>query len=220
WITAEGLYLAVLLFWMAAILVVLVIQTVSLNRKVRGSEVKFTRLAGQHQRLSEKAKTLKEAAEKDSLSGLLNRRGLELAFERLRQTGMPMALLLMDIDHFKRINDRRGHNEGDRIIQQMAKVLSSNTREQDVVARWGGEEFIILCVATQSEQAEALAEKIRNKIFQTEFDENKPLAITASFGVASFINEEALTSVLERADHALYEAKAQGRNCTVVAPTT
>lgn len=218
WITAETWYLSILTVWMGLAFTVLVVQSLLLARRARGNEQKYTELASKHRKLRDRARELKLASEKDALTGLLNRRGLEIALEDLRQTETEMSLLVLDIDHFKRINDRRGHSEGDRVIQQVAQVLQDNTREQDLVARWGGEEFVLLCPATGLDQAEKLAEKIREKIFSSVFDQQKPLAVTASFGVTGFAPEESFASVFERADSALYQAKHQGRNCTVVKP--
>lgn len=216
WIAAEAWYLAILSFWMTLIFLILVWQTLQLARRARGSERKYVQLAGEHRRLRDTARQLQLASEKDVLTGLLNRRGMENALEKVRQLDMSWSLIVMDIDHFKRINDRRGHVEGDRIIQQVAQILQHNTREQDLVSRWGGEEFVLLCPATEIDQAQKLAEKIRETIFQTNFDTDNPLAVTASFGVASFAPGESFVSVFERADQALYEAKNQGRNCTLV----
>ena len=216
WISAEAWYLTILSFWMGVIFLILVWQTLQLSRRARGTEQKYVQLASEHRRLRDTARQLQMASEKDALTGLLNRRGMQSALEKVRQLNVGCSLIVMDIDHFKRINDRRGHVEGDNIIRQVAHILESNTREQDLVARWGGEEFLLLSPATEIDQAQKLAEKIRQTIFQANFGSEGPLAVTASFGVTSFAPGETFDTVFERADQALYEAKNQGRNCTMV----
>src|SRR5690606_3417694 len=127
------------------------------------------------------------------------------------------SLVIIDIDHFKRINDTRGHNAGDQIIVLLAQLIVQHTREQDAVCRWGGEEFLLLCPNTSVDQAFSLAEKIRKIIFANEFDRGQPLMVSASFGVCQFMPGESFVAALGRADKALYRAKALGRNCTLMA---
>lgn len=150
----------------------------------------------------------------DRLTGLFNRRKLDelLAEETARcaRYGGNFGVVLLDIDHFKLVNDTYGHQVGDDVLTTFAKVLSSHTRESDVVGRWGGEEFLIVCRETDRDGVAALAEKLRATVQETPFPVvgNK----TASFGVAVFDGEESMKDLVSRADGALYAAKEGGRN--------
>jgi diguanylate cyclase (GGDEF)-like protein len=123
-------------------------------------------------------------------------------------------LLFIDIDHFKKINDTYGHNIGDQVLLAFVDTLSKNTRTQDLLARWGGEEFVLACPDTSLENACGLAEKLRRCIEENNWP--KALRVTASFGVAQLLEGESPTDFIARADKALYVAKAQGRNCVRV----
>lgn len=124
------------------------------------------------------------------------------------------SLILLDIDHFKEINDDFGHCAGDTVLQTLSGVLKLCVREEDIVARWGGEEFVIMSRQDRPEDALALAKRIADKIQRTRFTVSKP--ITCSFGIARLKEHESMTRCLERADQALYEAKAKGRNCICI----
>lgn len=122
---------------------------------------------------------------------------------------------MIDIAHFKTVNDHFGHVVGDEIIKQMANLFSEHIRENDVVGRWGGEEFLILCPDTNLQGARTLAEHLRERIAQTHFGIDK-MTITASFGVSDYRDGEMIKDCIRRADQALYQAKHNGRNQTVV----
>jgi diguanylate cyclase (GGDEF)-like protein len=154
----------------------------------------------------------KSDAMTDPLTGLLNRRAL--LDDTAQEVPLNTALLVMDLDHFKAINDKFGHGAGDRVLRAFAEVIFSNIRAEDVAARLGGEEFCILLSASSPKAASAVAERIRatleTKLFQTA---TGPIAVTVSVGVAIRLAEpETLQSLLSRADAALYQAKAAGRN--------
>jgi diguanylate cyclase (GGDEF)-like protein len=158
---------------------------------------------------------LREAqAMTDPLTGLFNRRGAEVAFARevaraRRSPAAPLAVALFDIDHFKRINDTLGHAAGDEVIRHLAAVLKRESRPFDVVARWGGEEFVAV-VAGPLEGGRAFCERVRT-VFAAEECPGGVRA-TLSAGVAAFTPDEELSATLARADARLYEAKAAGRN--------
>lgn len=120
------------------------------------------------------------------------------------------SLILLDIDHFKTVNDTHGHHIGDRILRELADVLRQCVREHDLVARWGGEEFIILCHNAALQDAVALARRIADTLEETRFSLDLP--ISCSFGIAELETMEPMQQCFERADQALYNAKAQGRN--------
>ena len=160
--------------------------------------------------LNQEQQKLELRLARDPLTGVLNRDGLAPIFQT--DIGkLPLSLIFIDIDHFKKINDHYGHNVGDQVLVQFAQVLSSNTREDDLLARWGGEEFVLACPDTTLENALGLAEKLRRCIEESEWP--KGIKTTASFGVAQQMADESPTDFIGRADKALYVAKAQGRNC-------
>src|SRR6187551_858433 len=130
------------------------------------------------------------------------------------------TLIIIDIDHFKRINDRRGHDAGDRVLRSVAAIIGKGMRASDFLGRWGGEEFIVILPGTRKEFAIALAEKIRLMIYAAVFEPSNPLSVTASFGVSDKLADEDFATTFKRADKALYEAKAQARNCCVIADDT
>ena len=167
---------------------------------------------------------LKERAEKDYLTDLYNRRYLTSISNKLvkiaKRKNQSMCIILIDIDHFKKINDTHGHAIGDEVLKQMSSLLKENIRESDVLSRFGGEEFAILLPDTGKDAAFVLADKLRAIIEdrQFEFDEDIKLSITISGGVDSVdINaEKNIEDAINRADKALYRAKDSGRNLVLM----
>ena len=161
-------------------------------------------------------------ARTDKLTGLLNRRGFEERVEvelaRARRENASIGVASFDIDHFKGINDEWGHEVGDRVLAGLGDVFRAQTRDTDVVARMGGEEFLVLLVASDSEHAGALAERVR-AAFATELDPDLP-HVTISAGVTTAPAPATIEPLIQIADSALYKAKAAGRNRTIVDPRT
>jgi len=162
-------------------------------------------------------KKLEYLSTHDTLTNIYNREYFNKTFEHEiknhKRYGHNMSLILVDIDHFKNVNDTYGHNEGDKVLTKIAEIIKNNLRENDIVARWGGEEFVILLSNTKLSGAFLLAEKLRKKI---EIDIIlKQKKITASFGVGMYTNKESKTTFFEKIDNALYSAKDNGRNCVV-----
>jgi two-component system sensor histidine kinase ChiS len=156
----------------------------------------------------------------DPLTGLYNRLALQEFAQRLFccQRPAPICVLFIDVDNFKRINDRRGHDSGDRILQEVARLCQSCVRQNDLLARWGGEEFVLLCSGVDEQAGYHLGEKLRGHIAQHIFDAaHSPLKVTISVGVAVAHESESFDETWKRADQALYVAKNQGRNCVIVA---
>ena len=122
---------------------------------------------------------------------------------------------MTDIDHFKKVNDRFGHDMGDLVLKKYAALMKECTRAEDLVTRFGGEEFIILLPLTESTQAHMLAERIRTRLEQMNFIEKH--RITASYGIASYRKNDSMQAMIKRVDTALYTAKNTGRNRTVLA---
>ena len=165
-------------------------------------------------------------AETDALTGLLNRRAIEMMLERevqrLQRFGQSFSVLMVDIDHFKRINDRFGHAAGDAVLSAVADTLRSQAREVDRVSRYGGEEFCVLLPHTSHEGAALAAERLRDAINQIQIPwDDDIITVTVSTGMACATDRhEHLRSLLRRADEALYQAKAEGRNRVVICQKT
>jgi len=149
----------------------------------------------------------------DPLTGLLNRRAaLDLVGEFARHNSLVgTGLVVMDIDHFKQVNDTYGHDVGDEVLQRLSAVVQQVVREGDAAVRWGGEEIVVICPKTNAEGAFRVAEKLRSEIKQLKFSASN-LTVTASFGVANIQQGETFSQALGRADEALYEAKKNGRD--------
>ncbi len=162
---------------------------------------------------------LADAARTDPLTGLHNRRGFEesiaVEIERARRGGHPLTLLLADLDHFKRVNDRLGHAAGDAALTTVGRILREGKRQIDYAARAGGEEFALILPETTDQEAYVVAERLRSAVQEAFADELVP--ITFSFGIAGYPHHGADTDeLLSAADRALYTAKELGRNRTVI----
>ncbi len=162
---------------------------------------------------------LRSRAEYDSLTNALNRYKffeiLESEFERGRRYSTPFSLLMLDVDDFKKVNDTYGHIVGDRMLQTLASLIESNIRKTDVLARYGGEEFIILARETGMLGAVRMAEKLRVLIQEHDFSSAGNGSLRASFGVASWEEDDTVESLVKRVDEALYIAKRMGKNKVV-----
>ncbi|MDE2402524.1 MAG: GGDEF domain-containing protein [Burkholderiales bacterium] len=179
------------------------------------------RLMRQKNELAAALKHIQELASHDDLTGLINRRQMNhlLATEQHRalRTGRPFSVCMLDVDHFKRINDGHGHGVGDEVLQSLAQVVQAELRDIDVLARWGGEEFVILFPDTAAQDAFSVVERVRGHLASIMVCSTHPdLRITASAGVSDYRADESLSALLDRADQALYQAKNQGRNRTII----
>ncbi len=165
--------------------------------------------------------TLERAAQTDALTGLPNRRhGFDHAvttFARARRTGEAMAVLMLDLDHFKNVNDRHGHAGGDALLITVARALAQRLRSHDMLARWGGEEFLIVVSTTAPDDAHVLAQSLLEHVAALEaHHDGATISCTASLGVAVLSPQDStLDTLLARADRALYAAKERGRNRVV-----
>lgn len=151
----------------------------------------------------------------DPLTGILNRNGLnELVKKIFASARVRLSVMVIDVDHFKKINDQRGHDAGDRVLVELVRVIKGVIRSSDELARWGGEEFILLCPGTGLDGALLLAEKIRSSTESAIFEAGySPLKVTVSMGVTECGLGDNFDGMLKRADTALYTAKREGRNC-------
>ena len=163
---------------------------------------------------------LRAAAETDTLTGLINRRRMSDRMHqelfRARSSKGTLAVMLLDLDHFKMVNDRYGHTCGDLVLTQVGAVLRRCVRDGDIVARWGGEEFLILLPSATSERAYDVAERVRSEVRATLIPGEIRISITA--GVAMWRGNEDLEATIHRADTALYEGKRNGRDRVVMEP--
>lgn len=157
-------------------------------------------------------------ADLDPLTGLLNRRGLSTGVERLRQQislggGPGLAVAVIDLDHFKAVNDHYGHDAGDQLLVGIARRLRSIVRPQDLVARFGGEEFVLVLHDVPPDMLESFAERVREAVSGVSVEtEVRSITATISMGIATMLPSEGLSDAVRRADQALYRAKREGRN--------
>ena len=180
-------------------------------------------LARRNRALVDLSEQLRALSTTDALTGLPNRRAfderLQAEIARANRHGAPLALVMIDLDHFKALNDRFGHQVGDAVLSTVGAVLGSERRLGDLAARYGGEEFVAILPHADEDAAQAWAERVRARIAGTAVDVDGQLArVTASFGVAAARPEdEDKASLVAAADQALYQAKARGRDRVAVA---
>jgi polar amino acid transport system substrate-binding protein len=192
-----------------AIFIILWIRKLSLLNK---------KLSEAHNELTVKNEELLQISIIDRLTRIFNRMKLEDALaeeiERGERYGRVFSVIIIDIDHFKSVNDTFGHNVGDTVLKEFSKILMENIRKTDTLGRWGGEEFLIVCPETMLDNARLLAENLREKVSVFTFTEVKNK--TGSFGVAQYKKGETLEQLVARADEALYKAKTGGRNRVMI----
>ncbi|MBN9071351.1 MAG: GGDEF domain-containing protein [Rhizobiales bacterium] len=214
----ENDYLRRLLFAIAVLLATAVLFGVllifPLIRRQVSEEGKLREMT---ETLSARSITLEQAALTDALTGLQNRRYFDDALREymaeFRRIDKPLGLMVLDLDHFKQVNDTHGHNIGDEVLKAVAKCLQDLTRYHDVVARLGGEEFAVLAPNMDSDMLLKLAERIRRAISGLVIvSGNVRLRVTTSVGLATWNRKESKDELVGRADGMLYEAKRKGRN--------
>lgn len=169
-------------------------------------------LEQRNRELSQTVLDISRVARFDALTGVLNRRGLEVEFGRVQGSGA-FALAMLDVDHFKAINDHHSHLVGDAVLRRLGALLQEHLRVPDVVGRWGGEEFMLLFHGAGLQRATSIAERLREHIVDSDWTALAPgLAVTVSIGVAVGESDDTFTQVVQRADQQLYAAKRAGRN--------
>jgi diguanylate cyclase (GGDEF)-like protein len=178
----------------------------------------FSRLRVAYSTALDRVADFQHLAMQDSLTGLFNRRAFGASMRRARsrmaRRQTPVSMVMIDLDHFKSINDTYGHDKGDTVLARVARILTDTMRRTDDVFRWGGEEFVILMEETAADEAGLVADRLRALIEQAEMIKGR--TVTASFGVAQLLPGEDDTEFFHRADAALYDAKDMGRNRVVV----
>ncbi len=216
----SGLLLATERLYASFAAVLGVVLSVVLWRRFTAAELLRAKVQMQRELLEAQNLKLIDLAMQDALTGLLNRRAFEpqaeQALARARRDGTGLAALMLDLDHFKRINDQYGHPVGDQVIKFMADVLRVSVRDTDLAARVGGEEFMVLLPGTRLEAALEVAEKIRLRVLQPPplLLAQVSMPISVSIGVASYAPGQVggFAALYSQADLALYQAKQQGRN--------
>lgn len=206
----------------ALMVVIVLMGCIALNLRIHRIRARLQR---QREALAQALDINRELATRDELTGLLNRRAMldlmQLEHRRSLRSGRPLLLALLDIDHFKPINDQHGHAMGDRALQAFAGTVRASVRDTDVLARWGGEEFVLMLCDTPLDDARALLERVRRAVEALEIPHaTGTLRMSVSAGLALHMAGDTVVHTLERADQALYTAKALGRNRWVVAPCT
>jgi diguanylate cyclase (GGDEF)-like protein len=192
------------------------------DARMRAFEDRIGKLEGENLDLLMQNRALSEISARDALTGLYNRwyvmEKIDSEMNRALRHGAPMSLLMLDLDHFKNVNDSFGHSVGDQVLKNVGQVLRESCRVYDVPGRYGGEEFCIVLPDTRVGNTTAVAERIRNRLASTQIPiGNTSVTVTASIGVAGMdsVSEEGVVSaaaLLDRADRALYAAKHHGRN--------
>jgi diguanylate cyclase (GGDEF)-like protein len=190
---------------------------------IRRQQYLVNTLTRQNEELDDLNKEFREMAIRDGLTGLFNHRyaqeRLNEEFDRSLRFGRELSVLFMDLDHFKFFNDAHGHQAGDDLLRILARLMTKAVRESDILARWGGEEFIVVAPESGQQEACEVAERIRKSVAEQAFPNaaKQPLGVVSlSIGVASTSNgAESAEKLLRLADDAVYFAKDTGRNCTV-----
>ena len=205
----------------AIMIVVVLISSTFLTRRVQATREHLRR---QRHELALALEQIRELATHDDLTGLPNRRHMlelmRLEMLRAERSGHTLLLVQLDVDHFKAINDTHGHAVGDLALQTFARAVRDCVRASDVLARWGGEEFVLMLCNTQPQDASDLLERVRRTVaaLRMERPGRPPIRFTVSIGVAAHEPGETIEHTLERADKALYAAKARGRDRIVWGP--
>lgn len=194
------------------------LQAMEMQLEVEKARMENARLRRKHATERQERYRIERMAGEDALTGLLNRRGLEQSAEvLLYQQHDPVTALMIDIDHFKPINDTWGHETGDKVLRQVAALLKSGCRQGDLVSRWGGEEFAVLLQNRTASQAAEVAERLRRLVAGWSWDRIIPeQTVTISVGIAEHFADHDLAHVIQRADEKLYQAKRSGRNLVVL----
>lgn len=182
--------------------------------------------------LEKELKRLRQLVYCDELTGLYNRRGFHEESERIfkgtssvwkrkhqqnKEVDVALSVIFFDADNFKMINDVYGHDTGDVVLKKIAELLKKHLRTSDIVARWGGEEFVVALFGAPAQDAPAVAERIRKDIETTKLPQTKKkMKVTVSIGIATYSGEDSLLDLITHADEAMYRAKKAGKNRVVI----
>lgn len=217
WVHAQAWYLGVALTWLLVNFLIVAKKSLDLHRRTALDRDRIDTLALYSGELRDESEKYKQLSAKDNLTGALNRNGLLQFIHNCFPEGhfsAQLGLVVIDLDHFKKINDDKGHDMGDEVLRSVSSTIKNTVRQEDGFCRWGGEEFVLICPNTNERDTFIIAEKIRQTVASIEFEhEGKPFHVTASLGVGLAKPNESFEELFKRVDKALYEAKALGRNC-------
>ncbi|GGA80216.1 GGDEF domain-containing protein [Neiella marina] len=218
WFPPRQFYLLIIGMWILFACILGWSHVRTTKRQLSATLAKTNQLQQINEALHLQSKTYQQASQRDPLTGLYNRGVLRERVpnwvNRVIDHDDRLSLIFFDLDHFKAINDSHSHDVGDNVLVQLAKLCREQIRHQDLLVRWGGEEFAIFCPQTELQSAELMANKIRNAIRLTEWPNG--LKVTASFGVSEYYAGEPFTDFVNRADKALYFSKDRGRDMVSV----
>jgi diguanylate cyclase (GGDEF)-like protein len=210
-------YLGVALIWLMSNVLFIARHLIVQERRIRNDAKRLSTLAHFSNNLQQQSQRYKLLSNTDPLTGALNRNGFAAEMSQRVANGKMIrntTMMVIDLDHFKRINDSHGHDAGDAVLRETTQIIHKNTRATDLFVRWGGEEFILFCEGVDSQQAIALAEKIRVSVEAMKMRYREDIIpVTVSIGIAIAEPQESFDDLFHRADQALYRAKHRGRNC-------
>lgn len=215
WVPAESWYRGILFAWIGVLALVGLMRYVRIKRRLMHERAILEELTSHNSQLKDESEKYRELSTSDQLTGVLNRHGFDQVMADLKRSSTSedkLALLVLDLDHFKSINDSLGHDMGDQVLKYTAEVIAASIRHSDSLARWGGEEFVVLCPHINEQGADILAEKLRSRVAAIKFPLQPNLQVTTSVGVGYFRLDEDFNDVFKRVDSALYRAKNSGRN--------
>lgn len=221
WVKTGTLLAFIVVFWLSVFLGEGFVRFYLQYRRALNDRRTIRQLQEKQEMLEAENRLLESFADTDPLTGVCNRSGLYNRVEamaRQQQSLNGVGILLIDIDHFKKFNDRYGHDTGDKALKAFASVINLHLRETDIFARLGGEEFVVVCPAQSPDDLLSIAEKLRRVVQQSTPEQESPFAMTVSMGGTLIKDDESFSMALRRADEALYRAKHNGRNRVEFAP--
>lgn len=214
-------YLGTAAFWLVTIFIYMGKNLFVFSRRISQDTRRLQSLASYTDSLKNESQKYKELSTIDALTGALNRNGLNAFLtESCPNNTLPIntALMIVDLDHFKRINDKKGHETGDKVLSSVCASIKNTIRTKDLFVRWGGEEFVLICPDTDPQGTPLVAEKIRSAVANLTLDHNgTSFKVSVSVGAVVSSTGETFDELFRRADNALYQAKNLGRNCVVMA---
>ncbi len=216
WIKKETLYFCIILFWMILIVTEVLWRFYLINKKTKTDAQRINNLVSEYKKLETEKQQFEVLSTTDVLTGVMNRAGVQQFLQRLFESNFSrnqMGVMLFDIDYFKKINDSLGHDAGDVVLSEIARIINEQVRQTDIFGRWGGEEFILICSQISEERLITLADKLRETIEQHSFFiDGQLIKVTVSIGATTVKATETFEAVFKRTDKALYNAKNSGRN--------
>jgi len=187
-----------------------------IHKQTKADAQRINNLVSEYKKLEVEKQQFEALSTTDVLTGVMNRAGVQQFLQRLFESNFSrnqMGVMLFDIDYFKKINDSQGHDAGDIVLTEIAKIINEQVRHTDIFGRWGGEEFILICSQISEERLITLADKLRETIELHSFViDSQSIKVTVSIGATKVNATETFETVFKRADKALYTAKNSGRN--------